>query len=230
MSEPKIATKEALLAQGIHSSLLKDLVYKTGYRFPFHDEWNEDFGLGYANRLAWEAEGKSSFRGSRMMFSEEKETTKMTTKQKHEIQASYRKFLAGYSGTALMKKHDLSEVGFWKVVGEDPNCDFGGSHSQPFIGVFKGRLRDVIYHAVGISSFWQWGSGGDITKVDVLTVPVFEEVAIVKENNAFKEAEGWIWYDANGKDFGPFETEHQAETLGPLHAAREERTLRRNGK
>lgn len=67
-----------------------------------------------------------------------------------------------FSGKELLKKHDLSEIGEWEVFGEDPNCDFGGPHHEPFLGVFRGSLEDVIDIAVNLPGFWQWGSGGDI--------------------------------------------------------------------
>lgn len=75
-------------------------------------------------------------------------------------------FLQRYGGQRLLKKHTLDEVGLWEVRGEDPNCDMGGHHHQPLLGYFEGKLEDVIKHAVHLSGFWQWGAGGDITKVE----------------------------------------------------------------
>jgi len=73
-----------------------------------------------------------------------------------------------YSGKELLKKHSLDETGVWKVLGEDPNCDMGGSHHQPFLGIFEGKLEDVIRHAVQLKRFWQWGAGGSIQKVEII--------------------------------------------------------------
>lgn len=71
-----------------------------------------------------------------------------------------------YSGRELLKKHSLDETGTWKILGEDPNCDFGGHHYQPDLGMVEGRLGDIIAYAVELPSFWQWGAGGDIRKMN----------------------------------------------------------------
>jgi hypothetical protein len=76
-------------------------------------------------------------------------------------------FLSGYSGQKLLEKHNLSEYGNWKIHGEDPNCDFGGHHHQPYLGTVEGTLDKVIDYAVNLPSFWQWGAGGEITKVEI---------------------------------------------------------------
>lgn len=70
-----------------------------------------------------------------------------------------------WSGRELLKKHSLDETGFWKIKGEDPNCDLGGHHYQPELGIVEGRLEDVIRYAVELKSFWTWGAGGDIIKI-----------------------------------------------------------------
>lgn len=75
------------------------------------------------------------------------------------------RFRNTYSYQQLVKKHSLSETGIWKVRGEDPNCDFGGHHHMPELGTFEGKLEDIVAYAVTLTGFWQWGSGGDITKV-----------------------------------------------------------------
>lgn len=75
------------------------------------------------------------------------------------------KFLAGYS-----YKHNpipLDKVGIFRVRGEDPNAELGGSHYQPELGVFRGKFEDVAAYAVEISGFWQWGSGGSIEEIKI---------------------------------------------------------------
>jgi hypothetical protein len=72
-----------------------------------------------------------------------------------------------YSGVELLKKHSLDEVGIWQVFGEDPNCDLGGSHWQPDLGIHEGRLEDVIREAVEMGSFWTWGGGGTIKQIKI---------------------------------------------------------------
>ena len=51
---------------------------------------------------------------------------------------AFDRFLETYGGRELTSKHSLEEYGIWKVEGEDPNCDFGGSHHQPNLGLFEG--------------------------------------------------------------------------------------------
>jgi hypothetical protein len=45
-------------------------------------------------------------------------------------------------------------------------------------------------------------------------------------NKAVKTRDGWIYFDQNGKDFGPYETEDMAITVGTEAAKKEERILR----
>jgi hypothetical protein len=82
-----------------------------------------------------------------------------------------------WSGRELLKKHTLNETGVWKILGEDPNCDWGGYHHQPELGIVEGRLGDVIAYAVELGSFWQWGGGGNIIKMSA-------PVKITAESNA----------------------------------------------
>jgi hypothetical protein len=79
-------------------------------------------------------------------------------------------YLNTYSGKELLKKHSLSEFGIWKVRGEDSNCDLGGPHYMPELGIYEGTLEAVIKLSVELPNFWQWGSGGDFTKVTVQKV------------------------------------------------------------
>jgi len=69
-----------------------------------------------------------------------------------------------FGGRNLLDKHSLEEYGIWQVKGEDPNCDFGGHHYQPDLGIYEGKLYDVITVAVELPNFWTWGGGGDIIK------------------------------------------------------------------
>lgn len=71
-----------------------------------------------------------------------------------------------YSGRKLLETHDLNETGVWRIFGEDPNCDLGGPHYEPDLGLFEGKLADVIAYAVELPNFWQWGGGGRIVKID----------------------------------------------------------------
>lgn len=59
----------------------------------------------------------------------------------------------------------LDKVGIFRVRGEDPNPDFGGSHHQPELGIFRGKFGDVAAYAVELPKFWAWGSGGSIEEI-----------------------------------------------------------------
>ena len=96
--------------------------------------------------------------------------------------SKYSDYLQTYAGRELMKRHSLDDEGTWEVLGEDPNCDFGGHHHQPRLGVYTGKLRDVLEMAVEMGSFWTWGAGGNIvplsiSKVDASTVKMRLELA-----------------------------------------------------
>ena len=74
-------------------------------------------------------------------------------------------YLHGWAGKRLLEKYDLSHTSKWEIFGEDPNCDFGGSHHQPHLAYVEGTLEKAIEYAVGLSGFYSWGSGGDIKEI-----------------------------------------------------------------
>lgn len=76
--------------------------------------------------------------------------------------ARVEQFKKSFSGSKLLKKYKLTDVGIWEVRGEDPNCDFGGHHHEPFIGKVRGRLEEVIEWAVQQPNWLTWGAGGSI--------------------------------------------------------------------
>jgi hypothetical protein len=80
-------------------------------------------------------------------------------------QSALDKYKTSYAYRTLLQKHKLTETGTWKVRGEDDNADFGGHHYMPELGMFEGKLEDIIAYAVTIPRFWTWGGGGDISKV-----------------------------------------------------------------
>lgn len=58
-----------------------------------------------------------------------------------------------------------SEYGVWEVFGEDPNCDFGGPHSNPKLGLLKGHFQDCLFYAaINLPRFYTWGYGGYLVK------------------------------------------------------------------
>lgn len=107
-----------------------------------------------------------------------------------ERKSLFQQFLETYNGKKLLEKHSLKETGVWKIEGEDPNCDFGGHHYSPDLGTYEGMLEDIISLAVDIPSFWTWGAGGTITrlnppiKVDSNTTA---KIAELKRNIAYHE-------------------------------------------
>ena len=81
-------------------------------------------------------------------------------------QSNYSKYISIPMGVELLKKYSLQRDGLWEIYGEDPNCDIAGTHINPKLDVVRGRLQDVIEHAVNLSKFWAWGSGGEIRLID----------------------------------------------------------------
>jgi hypothetical protein len=73
-----------------------------------------------------------------------------------------------YSGNRLLEKHSLNERGFWKVKGEDPNCDLGGYHHQPDLGIIEGTLKEALEYGVMHKDFYSWGGGGDFEKINII--------------------------------------------------------------
>ena len=98
------------------------------------------------------------------------EKEKLESLEKYsESKQKARDYLArSYSGRKLLENHSLNEKGLWMIKGEDPNCDFGGSHHNPEIGVFNGTLEQATVYAVQQPKFYTWGSGGKIEKINVI--------------------------------------------------------------
>ena len=81
--------------------------------------------------------------------------------------SKFKNFMNSYNGKALAEQHSLNEIGIWQVKGEDPNCDFGGSHHEPDLGLYEGRLETIIQIAILLPGFWSWGGGGRIVKTEI---------------------------------------------------------------
>jgi hypothetical protein len=65
----------------------------------------------------------------------------------------------------LLKEHNPNEMSTWEIRGEDPNCDLGGSHSEPLLETVSGTYRNVVEYALNLPGFYSWGSGGRIINV-----------------------------------------------------------------
>lgn len=83
----------------------------------------------------------------------------------------YEQYLETWNGRELLKKYNLKDSGLWNVYGEDPNCDLGGPHHEPYLGLYRGTLRNIIADAVNLPRFYTWGGGGRIEKVVVNNSP-----------------------------------------------------------
>ena len=70
----------------------------------------------------------------------------------------------------LINKFPATQEGTWWIRGEDPNCDWGGPHSQPNLGYYTGRYVDIVDLALTMPGFWTWGGGGSISEVKTKAV------------------------------------------------------------
>lgn len=109
------------------------------------------------------------------------------------VESNRNNYFKTYFGRELIKRHNLDEDGVWQVYGEDPNCDFGGHHHEPILGIFQGKLDDIVSYAVVQEGFWQWGGGGRIEKVNIRKIDKDSvnrrQEKIAKLNEIEKEAE-----------------------------------------
>lgn len=65
----------------------------------------------------------------------------------------------------LLIKYPSNTYGIWEILGEDPNCDFGGHHSQPKLKIVEGTYCNVVNYALTLKGFVSWGSGGNINLI-----------------------------------------------------------------
>jgi hypothetical protein len=116
-------------------------------------------------------------------------TTNLQEPQMSEnVLKNYRRYVeVSYAGRKLVNTYSLEQTGFWRIKGEDPNCDFGGSHYQPDLGVVEGKLQDIIMYAVNLPSFWTWGAGGDIELIGEV-IPKIDASAIAQRAELEAEA------------------------------------------
>ena len=65
----------------------------------------------------------------------------------------------------MIHKYLSEEKGIWKIFGEDPNCDFGGSHHTPLLETVIGTYKNVVEYAQSLAGWTTWGGGGHIEKI-----------------------------------------------------------------
>jgi len=71
------------------------------------------------------------------------------------------------------------------IYGEDPNCDFGGTHREPLLGYAEGEHEDVLAYAKTLGGWMTWGSGGRIEEYSEKTFKFVDKntVEVIKQNN-----------------------------------------------
>lgn len=82
-----------------------------------------------------------------------------------------------------------SQEGLWQIFGEDPNCDLGGSHHQPLLATVQGTYAAAVDYALDLPSFFTWGGGGDVRKIEVIKVDgesLRKRTELTTERNALK--------------------------------------------
>jgi hypothetical protein len=91
----------------------------------------------------------------------------------------------------LLENQLAGKVGVWKILGEDPNCDLGGSHHQPTLATVQGTYGDAVEYALELSGFFSWGGGGDIVEVNILKVDraALQQRAILSSRRTTLKAE-----------------------------------------
>ena len=66
----------------------------------------------------------------------------------------------------LLTKYSPKQKGTWRILGEDPNCDMGGSHHEPHLSTVEGTYENVVEHALSLKGFFSWGDGGRIELIE----------------------------------------------------------------
>ncbi len=69
------------------------------------------------------------------------------------------------SRNRLLADYPADQIGMWQVRGEDPNCDLGGTHHMPDLGLYEGQYIDIVELALNMPRFFSWGGGGEIREV-----------------------------------------------------------------
>lgn len=111
------------------------------------------------------------------LFDTPEEALKHEVKLAEKTEDWMQKFLRMHHGRQLLREHSLDEEGFWHVFGEDTNAELQGPHHTPDLGIYEGKLGDVLRVAVTLKGFWSWGGGGEIRKANITSVKVPDEQA-----------------------------------------------------
>jgi hypothetical protein len=71
----------------------------------------------------------------------------------------------------LMCKYSADTTGIWHITGGDMSNYGSPSSHVPDLGCYEGRYKDVVDYALTLSSFYGWGQGGEVTKINPTVVP-----------------------------------------------------------
>ena len=85
-------------------------------------------------------------------------------------EAAFKDFCQSYSGKRILEEYSLAVPGIWEIRGEDPNCDFGGYHHQPYLETVNCTLEKAIKYAVTLDRFFTWGGWWYNQKVKVKNI------------------------------------------------------------
>jgi hypothetical protein len=75
------------------------------------------------------------------------------------------KYFASQHGKEVAREHHSSQCGLWRVHGESTENGRGR-----YLGIYEGRLFDVIDKVSQNANFYSYGSGGTIEKVEPIKV------------------------------------------------------------
>lgn len=89
-------------------------------------------------------------------------------------------------------KYHPDETGTWRILGEDPNCDWGGPHHEPHLETVTGTYKNVLAYAKTLRGWTTWGHGGRIVKegpvkdIDKLPKPFVKIITLEAERDKIR--------------------------------------------
>jgi hypothetical protein len=91
----------------------------------------------------------------------------------------------------LLSNYRPDESGTWQIFGEDPNCDFGGAHTEPFLATVQGTYAAVVAYALELPGFFTWGGGGRVVPVSIVKVDgeTIRQIVVLKSRRQTLKAQ-----------------------------------------
>lgn len=105
-------------------------------------------------------------------FDSEQDARTYEAKLDKEAKDAMMKYYHGFDAKNNHANRLVSEMGVWEIRGEDPNPDFGGHHSNPYIATVSGSFARAVEFAVRQKGWFTWGAGGTIRKIEIIDLPV----------------------------------------------------------